>query len=184
MIGWPVGLVSVLLSRPGELVVAVTGFVVYPTGFEFSLVLKSATMRVDRGWFDALRDEPRSGSAAYVDVSSMQTDKGTTAKEWVGGAETGALIDLTLEFPDGRTFVNRQVSSQGTSPAMVSPHVMTAIGASGADGRAQDIRYWVEPLPDEGIMVFKCTWKLENLRGQAEIDTRLLRAAVSRALLT
>jgi hypothetical protein len=119
MIGYPVDLLAVLLSRTDDLAVAVTNVCAYRVGFEFSLIVKSARFRTEREWFAALRDEASLGNSSYADVSAGPISGPVEVQE--DDDEEDAFLELAVEFPDGRTFVNGPIaelaSARGLAPS-------------------------------------------------------------------
>ena len=52
VLGAPLPLTVILHERPGELLIALSGFTAYPSGFGFSLALRRRADDDDRGWWD------------------------------------------------------------------------------------------------------------------------------------
>jgi hypothetical protein len=154
---------GLLLARTDDAVVAVTGLMAYPTGFEFVL---TAVLR-------------------HEDRRSRIFDPGLQ-HGWLGGRDDEPLppefLRLGVQFADGGVASNldrRAFPRPDTEPA--GP-ILIADGGGGG-GRRYDMRYWVWPLPPPGPVGFICEWPAHGVaESRMDIDARLILDAAARAV--
>lgn len=150
-----------LLARTDDAVVAITGLLAYPTGFEFTL---SAV----------LRREDRRGHMADPVLHG-----------WPGRHDEepppAEFLRLGVQFADGRvaTNLNRPPFRPDAQPA--GPLLLPDGGGGG--GRRYDMTYWVWPLPPPGPVAFICQWPAHGIpESRVEIDAQLILDAAARAV--
>jgi hypothetical protein len=156
-IGVPVPLIQ-LLACTDEVAALVDGFVAYPSGFYFSLVLVSRSPDSERllcpdGWLSP-----------------------------GGQINEGVDFRLGLRTGGGPTIWARGLGESEGKPAVGGPVVLHASGGGGSN-RHGSYGYNVSPLPSSGNLAFVCEWRRFGISETAtEIDANIILAAARQAV--
>lgn len=155
-VGVPVAL-TVLLAKTEEVAVAVSGVLVFPTGFSFSLITLCRM------------DPPR------VELRRIP------GPPWRANAESTALR-FGIGFADGTKTTNLAPPGplpqlRGPSPA---PRLSTRSGGGGERKFTQG--FYCSPLPPAGPMRFVCEWVAAAIEEtEVTIEATLIRSAAAQA---
>jgi hypothetical protein len=149
---------ELLLARSAEAAIGLSGFRVYPSGFELTLTV-------------LLRAEDRRGR-----IFRRLTDP--SHDEPIGDE----FLRFGLSFADGTSATNlggRGAFRHDAEPA--APALRQNGGGGG--GRRYDLRYWVWPLPPPGPVTFVAEWPARGIpESRAEVDAQPILDAATRAI--
>jgi hypothetical protein len=126
---------SAILVNTDEIVIAVTAFRGYTTGFAFDLMVRLRTIPLRTRLTEMMRARNSDGSVA-PDV-----------------------FRFGIRFADNReTTAHEQVSTNEETPG-----ISLRLGASGGGATDWTGTYWVWPLPPTGDVRFDCSWNAYNI---------------------
>lgn len=126
--------IAVLLARTDDVAVAVAGVSAYTTGITFELVIR---MRV--------RPPGIGGHELHELIHG-----------WGNESDSRQLL-LGVEYPDGRKISNVGGPAWPRSGIPDDQPVLLPGGGGGSD-LAQEMSYWLSPVPPDGPVAFVCAW--------------------------
>lgn len=156
-----------MLTRRPEFAVFAQGFRVYPSGFEFDIVVLRQPLRPE-------------------EERDIRTENpfGRRYRPGRSEAEAGQDLRLGVQFADGRSAATgpafAPLRNQGPRPEQPAVNMR---GGHGGTGRWQQT-LWVWGLPDEGDVSVVCAWPAEDVpESRLELDGDALREAAGRAVV-
>jgi hypothetical protein len=126
--------IAVLLARTDDVAVAVAGVSAYTTGITFELVIR---MRVR---------PPGIGGHELPEL----------IHGWGNESDSRQLL-FGVEYPDGRKISNVGGPAWPRSGIPDDQPVLLPGGGGGSD-LAQEMSYWLSPVPPDGPVAFVCAW--------------------------
>ena len=147
---------ELLLVRTEDVAVAIGSIRAYPSGFEFTALVRT-------------RGKATSG------------ERGPGLNNPFGGpfrrrSDPGDVLQLGVLYADGR-----RGATGGGFGAEGGLHLMP--GSSGGNDRRYDSNFWVHPLPPDGPVTFVAAWPEHGVaETRAELDAAAIHAAVARAV--
>jgi hypothetical protein len=162
VVGASVPLEPLLLVRTDKLAVSLGGLVAYPSGLEFTLIVRQRVVDEDDDWIHA----------------QMRLRHGRRGRE-----VPPELLRFGVEFADGRKATNL-----GGWRARFEPHerppdqpILVEHGGGGG-GTRFDQDYWLWPLPPPGRLTFACEWPSEGVAlTRVDVDTTAILDASTRS---
>lgn len=175
------GLVPVerLLGRSASAAVAAAGFEAYPTGFTFTLLVRSRQsprFHRERPRFTQPGDE----LPARDPHRRVVGWRPWPLAEW----DDSGLLELGVAFADGRSATAVDDGATGPGGPSDRPPIRLShpFGGMWSNASGGAYRWWVEPLPPPGPVTFACRWLGQGIdETRVEIDGDLLRSAAQRA---
>lgn len=147
-----------VLARTEDVAILVSGFVAYPSGFDFSLITISRVAWVRRG----MQPHPMGFGLPERMFPSPE------------------FLRFGLRFADGSKATNVGFGHSGHSPGGVVRDLRPR--GSGGGGRKYSSRYWCEPLPPPGSLGLVCEWpKYGIAETEVLVSADLIRAAAEQA---
>lgn len=150
---------DVLVVRTDQVAVAVGSVCAYPNGFTFTVHVRSRIMDGEFG---------------------PSGDPFSWHRRFAGAGTPGDVLRLGVQYSDGRRAAT-------TSSRMPRDHtsdelVLTQEGGGG-NARSWDQRFWVHPLPPDGLVTLIVSWLEHDVaEASAELDGTMIRAAAGRAI--
>lgn len=160
VVGEPVP-VTLLLGRSAQALVRLQHFTAYPTGFEFQVVAHYTS------------DEP-----IYDPLCGLAGKRSRPA-------ESGRLSDehlrLQLLMPSGARLDNFGPPLDAASLQSDYTTRLQAFDARADVGASVSASYWVQPLPNAGLLQFTCEWPRFGIPPRSEtLDADLILEAARR----
>jgi hypothetical protein len=163
VLGAPVAL-QVMLHRSDQLAIAVTGIVVFRTGFKFSVLTK------------ATRD---------AELEEMGPPHWMWRHRRLAEGLPDDLFRFGVQFADGRKATNLISGLHGLDPDQV-PGDGPVLSQRGGGGGGGDWKqgYWLWPLPPPGELGFVCEWPAHGItETRVAIDATPIIAAAEQAVV-
>ncbi|MDG4767295.1 hypothetical protein O7632_24850 [Solwaraspora sp. WMMD406] len=152
------------LARSDQAAVILTSVLAYPTGFEFEI---SAILRVPE-------------AAATVETA-RRPDAATgpprprTPVDGVGG------LQVMVRFADGTALSSPPAERSPVDREPAGPLLRPVLAST--DEQRHDARFWVWPLPPDGLVTVECSWPARDIpHSRVEISGALIRQAAAGAV--
>ncbi len=147
-----------ILARNDRVAVCLVRISVYPTGFEFDVLVLAADQEDELDPFVHRHPMHWKGTAPEIPAE---------------------MLRLGVEFGDGSKATNTEGRHAGAGRP--GTPVMNQRGGGG-DGSSWRQTQWVWPLPPDGPLAFVCEWPSMGIPlTRAEVDSGAVRQAASRA---
>jgi hypothetical protein len=131
----------------------------YANGIEFTLTMRRRESGSVHG-----RDHPMMGWHQAIDSGEIPDE----------------VLRFGIEFGDGR---KATVFDRFRMPDEPQPDIVLRPGGGGGGNKSYELRFWVWPLPPEGLLAFVVEWPSEGIPlTRAEVDTEPIREASARAV--
>jgi hypothetical protein len=155
-----------LLARTDDVVIAITDATAYPSGFEFTLVVRS-----------------RARSYSPYDDPFELRHPGLWRHARPGDEIPPELLRFGIEFSDGSKATNLSGMPRFDTLEDEPPEGPVLVEHAGGGGGGEwESSYWVWPLPPEGPLAFVCEWPAKGIPlTREEIDAALVLGAAPRA---
>jgi hypothetical protein len=138
--------ISFVMGRNDIAVIGITGLLAYRTGFAFSLIIVFA---------DARNELSPLGSMHGVKMAQLQGEESPPIND---------QFQVALTFSDGSA-----VESSGgfVLEGQAGPSLTLLEGSGGGGG--SHLRWYVEPLPPPGPIMFSCAWPKARIAFRHEV---------------
>jgi hypothetical protein len=152
VIGIPTS-VALVLARRRHFALTLGTLVAYPSGFEFTAVVRGAV-----------------GSPSVMSLLSEDAIP-------LGEAEAGTGVAFTLQLSDGTMLATANSDRFGETEV----YELLVLDGSGNDRRVSTT-FWCPRLPPPGPLGIECRWNEQDLQAAVSIDADEIRQAAARSI--